>query len=391
MKVAVVGGGAAGLLYSTLLRRGSDKHDVTVLEQNPPDATYGFGVVLTDIALRFLDEVDPKLHQAIVGKAAYQDRIVVVHRGVSVPIAGNAFHGISRLDLLKLLRSDAQAAGVRLVDGRRVDDLGSLEGYDLIVGADGINSVVRNLLSDAFQSIAEHRRNMWAWYGTPRRSEDVHLLFQQTDVGLFIGHTYRYGEYGNTFVVECAPEVWKRAGLDRMSEADSLDYCGKVFRNFLGDKPLISNRSLWFNPAFVRTRNWSVGNVVLIGDALKTVHPTIGSGTRVAMQDAIALAGACIDGEGDVARSLDLFERRRRPDAEGFQDAALRSIEWYETIDQRLALTPLEFAYSFMTRTGKVDDARIGRMDSTFLRQVHAERDAKRLTHPETGAMLAGR
>lgn len=374
MKVAVVGGGPAGLLFSTLLRRGGAEHEVTVFEQNPPNATYGFGVVLTDIALRFLDQVDPKLHRAILAKAAHQDRIVVVHRGVPVPIAGNAFHGISRLDLLQLLRADAQAAGVALVDGHRIDDLGQLDGYDLIVGADGINSVVRNRLQNGFQSVTEHRRNMWAWYGTPRKSDDVHLLFQQTDVGLFIGHTYRYGDYGNTFVVECSPEAWKRAGLDAMSEAESLRHCGHVFRDFLDGAPFVSNRSLWFNPAFLRTPNWFVGNVVLIGDALKTVHPTIGSGTRVAMQDAIALAGACLDGGGDVGKSLRLFVERRRPDADGFQDAALRSIEWYETVDQRLDLTPLEFAYSFMTRTGKVDEARIEKMDPSFLGRVKTER-----------------
>ena len=376
MKIAVIGGGPAGLFFSTLLRRWSSVHEITVFEQNPPDATYGFGVALTDIALRFLDEVDPELHRGIICKAALQDRIAIVHKGISVPIAGNALYGISRLDLLQLLRNDAIAAGVSLIDGRRIDDLGSLAEFDMVVGADGVNSAVRRLLNDEFGSTIEHRRNMWAWYGTRRKSDDVHLLFETAEHGLFIGHTYRYGDHGNTFVVECSPEVWRTAGLDRMGETECLAYCTHVFRDFLDGEPLISNRSLWFNPAFVRTPNWSVGNVVLIGDALKTVHPTIGSGTRVAMQDAIALARACVDAGGDVPASLRLYAERRRPDADGFQDAALRSIEWYETVDERLSLSPLEFAYSFMTRTGKVDDARIERMDPAFMQMVNAERAA---------------
>lgn len=367
MKVAIVGGGPAGLFFSTLLKRAQPKSDVTIYEQNAADATYGFGVVFTDIALRFLDEIDKPLRKAIVTASSKQDQLIITHRNVPVSVGGNIFYGISRLDLLNLLREEAVKVGVRIIDNRRIDELEPFAKCDLIVGADGLNSTTRNLFKSHFQASIEHCRNMWAWYGTARQVKGVNLIFQQTPTGLFIGHTYPYGVHGNTFVVECAPDVWRRAGLDIMSDEESRSYCAGVFSDFLAGETLLSNRSVWFNPAFVRTRNWSHGNVVLIGDALKTVHPTIGSGTRVGMQDAIALAGACVDAGGNIPLALTLFEERRRPDAEGFQDAALRSVQWYEAVDERLDLSPLEFAYDYMMRTGKMDRERLRRMDPEFV------------------------
>jgi anthraniloyl-CoA monooxygenase len=373
MRVAVIGGGPAGLFFATLLKRDAPRHEVTVLEQNPAGASYGFGVVLTDIALRFLDAVDPELRQAIVQVASCEREIILTHRGEAVRVTGNTYHGIARLDLLRLLREKAKAAGVRLVDDVRVTSLDEVAGHDLVVGADGLNSAVRALLQERLGATRETQRNVWAWYGTPRRSAGVHLLFQQTEHGLFIGHTYPYGrEGGNTFVVECSPAAWRAAGLDRASDAESRSICEAIFSDFLEGKSLLSNRSTWFNPTLVRAHEWSWRNVVLIGDALKTVHPTIGSGTRVAMQDAIALAGAFREAGEDVAAALRLFEERRRPDVEGFQDAARRSIAWYDSVEERLDLTPLDFTYDFMTRTGKVDHERLRRMAPEFIRAYEA-------------------
>jgi anthraniloyl-CoA monooxygenase len=374
MKVAVIGGGPAGLFFATLMKRAEPHHDITVYEQNPPGATYGFGVAFTDIALRFLDEADPALHRAIVDAAAHGDHITIVHKGVRVPVGGNVFYGIGRLELLEIMRGAAAEAGVQFLDGRRIESLADFADCDLIVGADGVNSAVRNLLQDHFQAETEFLRNMWVWYGTPRTSPGVNLIFAETADGLFIGHTYRYRDDRNTFVVECPPAVWKRAGLDTMPEAESHAYCGGIFADFLDGAPFLSNRSLWFKPAFVRTRNWTCGNVVLLGDALKTMHPTIGSGTRVAMQDAIALAQAFSDARTDVEKALALFVERRRPNADGFQKAARRSIDWYETVEERLHLSPLDFTYDYMTRTGKVDHARLTRMAPDFVRAYEQAR-----------------
>jgi anthraniloyl-CoA monooxygenase len=293
---------------------------------------------------------------------------------VRVPIAGNVFYGIGRLELLEIMRGAAAEAGVQFVDDRRIESLADFADCDLIVGADGVNSAVRNLLQDHFQAEKESLRNMWVWYGTPRTSPEVNLIFAETADGLFIGHTYRYSTDRNTFVVECPPAVWRRAGLDTMPEAESRAFCARIFADFLDGASFLSNRSLWFNPVFVRTRNWTCGNVVLLGDALKTMHPTIGSGTRAAMQDAIALAEAFSEAPADVDKALALFVERRRPKADGFQEAARRSIDWYETVEERLHLSPLDFAYDFMTRTGKVDHARLTRMAPDFVRAYERAR-----------------
>ena len=189
------------------------------------------------------------------------------------------------------------------------------------------------------------------------------MIFQPTEFGTFIAHSYRFSPDFGTFVIECSPDTWRKAGLDRASDEQSRSVCGEIFRDFLEGAPLVSNRSLWFNPEFVTSREWHFSNVVLIGDALKTVHPSIGSGTRVALQDAIALAKALDDCKGDIPFTFATFERERRSGADTFQDAAMKSILWYETVDQRMHLDPVAFAYDYMIRTGRVSDERLRRLD----------------------------
>ena len=379
LKIAVVGGGPAGLLFAKLVARENPGCRIDVFEQNPSDATYGFGIVLADVVLDFLTGVDADLHADLTGAAERQDAITIYHQRQAVPIRGNVFLGIPRVRLLNIMQTHAASKGVNIDYSKRIEHLDALKGYDLIVGADGVNSAVRNALQHEFQAVVEPRLNKWAWYGTCHRFDSVELIFEQTPYGIFIAHSYRYAADAGTFVIECHPDTWKRAGLDTKSDEESRRFCGEIFARYLDGDELISNRSLWFNPSFVTSKRWYAGNVVLIGDALKTVHPSIGSGTRMAFEDAVALARAVNGGGGDVAASLAEFERSRRPTADGFQDAAMRSILWYETADTRMHLTPLEFAYNFMMRTGKVNRERLRKIDPDFLAAYEAEAAGKEM------------
>ena len=369
-RIAVVGGGPAGLLFSKLAKQADPSHEIDVFEQNPAGATYGFGVVLADVALDILAGVDPGLRDAITNVAEFQDRITLVHKGVSISLKGNGFMGISRVKLLDAMQRNAMGAGVNIHFETRIGDLAALEGYDMIVGADGVNSGVRSALNQHFQATKKARLNKWVWYATPKRLESVGLIFQSTEHGTFIAHSYRFSAELGTFVIECSPETWRRAGLDVATDEESKIFCANVFRDYLDGQPLVSNRSAWFNPEFVTSRHWHHDNVVLIGDALKTVHPSIGSGTRVGMQDAIAL-GDC---GGDVAATFETFEHERRDGADTFQDAAMKSIIWYETVDQRMDLNPVAFAYDYMMRTGRVNDERLQSIDPAFAALVEAHR-----------------
>ena len=365
-RIAVVGGGPAGLLFATLAKRGRPNSSVEVFEQNPAGATYGFGVVLADVALDILDGVDAGLRRKIAEVAEFQDQITLIHKGVPIALKGNRFMGISRVKLLQLMQDNALEQGVEIHFQRRIEAPSVLRHYDLVVGADGVNSAVRSSLNEHFQATKEPRLNKWVWYATPKRLDSVGLIFQPSEFGTFIAHSYRFAPDLGTFVIECNEDSWRRAGLDRASDEESRAICGAIFKDFLGDAPLVSNRSAWFNPEFVTCPVWHHDNVVLIGDALKTVHPSIGSGTRVALQDAIALAKALDDRAGDVPSTLTTFEQERRSDAGSFQDAAMKSILWYETVDQRMHLDPVAFAYDFMMRTGRVSDERLRRLDPDF-------------------------
>ena len=377
-RIAVVGGGPAGLLFAKLAKAADQSRVIDVFEQNPADATYGFGVVLADAALNILDGVDPALRRALAEAAEFQDRITLVHKGVSVDLKGNGFMGISRVKLLQLMQRNASDAGVNLQFGTRIDAPALLGDYDIVVGADGVNSVVRTSLNAHFGATKEPRLNKWVWYATTKRLDAVGLIFQDTPFGTFIAHSYRFSPDLGTFVIECSEDSWRRAGLHAASDEESRALCGEIFRDALGDAPLVSNRSLWFNPEFVTSRHWSHDNVVLIGDALKTVHPSIGSGTRVAMQDAVALAVALDACGGDVPATFAQFEAARRRDAGNFQDAAMKSILWYENVDEKMHLDPIDFAYDYMMRTGRVSRERLRRLDPEFADLVeHRERLAE--------------
>lgn len=376
MQIKIIGGGPAGLLFAMLMKKHDPSHTVTVFEQNPPDATYGWGVVFSDVALGFIRDVDPAFFAEFTRNHARCDRMEIVHRGTTVPIRGNGFSRVARIELLRVLHDNCRRAGVELRFGSRISNVEEVGPADLVVASDGINSPIREGLRDHFEPTTETRRNRFAWYGTPRLFDAVTLIFRSDPAGIFIAHTYQYSDDLSTFLVECSPETWTTAGLDHASDEESRTYCERVFADDLRGAPLLSKRSEWFLANVVRNRHWSKDNIVLLGDALRSVHFSLGSGTRMAMQDAIALFKAVKGSGSDVQAALAAFEAERRPASDKFQDAAARSLDWYENVNGKMGLLPVAFAYDYMTRTGRVTHDDIRRMDPDFAQAYEDLADA---------------
>ncbi|TMH01884.1 MAG: monooxygenase [Betaproteobacteria bacterium] len=383
MKIAVIGAGPAGLYFAMLAKKHDPSHEIRVYEQNPQGATYGWGVVFSDIGLGFLEEADPEFFAEFTAHHEKCDYMEVVHRGTHVQIHGNHFSRTARIDMLNTLQRACRRVGVQIEYGTRIDEVQSLaREVDLVVAADGGNSAVRRQFADEFRPCFEKRRNKFAWYGTRQRFHPVSLIFRETPHGVFIAHSYQYSPELSTFLVEVDPDTWQRAGLDKASEDESRRLCAEVFRPELGGNELLTNRSLWFEANIVRNEHWTHRNIVLLGDALRTVHFSLGSGTRMAMQDAIALHRGLVEHPNDLPGAFAAFEGTRRPASSSFQSAAARSLDWYENVADKLHLDPVSFAYDYMRRTGQVSHDELKRRDPHFTAAFEAQHRA--VCHPST-------
>ena len=363
MKIRVIGGGPAGLFYAYLMKRDDPAHDIRVYERDPESATYGWGVVFSDVALGFVRELAPELYESMTRQQELFDEMAVVHQGQHVMLAHNTFHRMARIDLLRALHAHCRQVGVVIEFERRFDDVTEFADCDLVAAADGANSAIRTRYKEHFQPTLDERPNLMAWYGTTRLFDPLSLIFRQNDDGLAIAHTYRYSRTHSTFLVEVDPETFHKSGLDRMTEAQSLAWCEKVFAEDLQGHKLLSNKSNWFRYTIVKNRQWYYKNIVLIGDALRTGHPSVGSGTRLAMQDSIALFDACKTCGADVPKLLAEFVKIRQPGSDALQKAAIKSTEWYENLGPKLNLDPVSFAYDYVTRSGRVDHAEVRKRD----------------------------
>ncbi|MCM2290410.1 MAG: FAD-dependent monooxygenase [Sulfuritalea sp.] len=377
MKIRIIGGGPAGLYFASLMQREDPAHDIVVFERGPRDATWGFGVVFSDRALEFLRADDEAMYQLLMPLMETWPNLTIVHNDTPVPIAGNGFAAIGRLELLSRLYAQAESLGVKIEFDSEVSALDhpALAGADLVVVANGAFSSVRNQNADKFGTESELRSNRFIWYGTSKVFDSLSLTFRETEHGVFCAHHYRYSPGMSTFLVEVTDATWQRAGFADMGEDDTIRHCEQVFARDLDGAPILSNKSCWRQFPAITNRQWSVGNVVLMGDALRTAHFSIGSGTRLAMEDAIALWKALRDA-GCLPEALALYQQRRLPPMQKILDAASASIRWYERMDELIRLSPLDFAYSYMTRTGRVDHDEVTRRDPKLA--VAWERD-----HPE--------
>lgn len=365
MKMLIAGAGPAGLYLAYLVKRQLPAWELRIVEQNPRDSTFGFGVVFSDRALEFLRGDDPETYDHITPAMETWTDITVVLRGTPVVIDGIGFSAIGRLKFLQLLRAQLESAGVAVEYEKSLGEAGDMDAYDLVVAADGANSTVRK--SADFGTSVTPLTNKFAWFGTRRAFGTLTQTFVENEAGHFNAHHYRHAADMSTFVFECDSATWARAGFERMDEAATLAYCEKVFAFTLHGHTLVSNKSIWRNFPNVRNRRWVSGNRVLIGDAQRTAHFSIGSGTRLAMEDAIALVNALSQHKRSIPDSLAAFEAVRRPIVEKLVAAADASADWYERFPEHMKLAPREFAWSYIQRSGRVDPERLRKISPRFV------------------------
>jgi 2-polyprenyl-6-methoxyphenol hydroxylase-like FAD-dependent oxidoreductase len=367
MRVAVIGAGPAGLYLSYLLKRRDRTIDVRVFEQNRANATFGFGVVFSDRALEFLREDDPETYDAITPAMETWCDITLDLEGSVVTIDGIGFSAVGRLELLQILQERARAAGVSMQFDRPIVSLDEVGDADLIVGADGVNSLVRRTYEKELGAAVGSLSNKFVWYGTMQRFETLTQTFRRNGEGAFNAHHYRYSPMMSTFIVETDAATWRRAGFESMSEHETRIYLERVFADVLLGKGLVSNKSQWRNYPVVTNARWSAAKAVLVGDALHTAHFSIGSGTRLAMEDALALARAIAVHPGDVGAAVRTYYTTRRPILETLTTAANASAGWYERFAEHMRLPPLEFAMSYVTRSGRVNLDKLRSVSPKFM------------------------
>ena len=372
MRIAVIGGGPGGLYFSYLWKKRHPDAHLDLFEQNPAGATWGFGVVFSEQALEFLRADDPDTVDAIAPRMESWNNITLNLRGESVEIDGVGFSSIGRLDLLRILQARAASVGASLHFDTQAS-LDQLSGYDLIVAADGLNSVVRRSFEGDFGTSLSYSANKFAWYGTTKRFETLSQTFVATGLGSFNAHHYRYSSSMSTFLVECDLATWQAYGFADKGIEESKAICEQVFAKTLDGHELISNKSVWRNFPWVWNERWFFRNTVLIGDALHSAHFSIGSGTRLAIEDAIALTKA-LETERTLGDALARYQNERQPIVKKLVTAARTSADWYATFPDHMKLGLLDFAYSYITRSGRIDDARLRAMAPAFMARYETSR-----------------
>ena len=372
MRVACLGGGPAGLYFAIAMKLRDTSHDVVVVERNRPYDTFGWGVVLSDETLGNLQAADPASAEEIRRAFVYWDDIAVFYRGAVTRSSGHGFSGIGRKRLLNVLQDRAQALGVELRFETEIDSLEPYRGYDLIVAADGANSRVRGALAHAFKPDIDVRLTKYIWLGTHQKFDDAFtFIFEETEHGWIWAHAYQFDADTATFIVECSEATWRKSGFDRMGQEATLSACEKIFSKNLGGHRLMTNAghlrgSAWLNFNRVLCQTWSHDNIVLMGDAAATAHFSVGSGTKLALESAIALA-EYLHSEPTMQDALRRYEDERRTEVLRLQSAARNSTEWFEEVERYLGLDPVQFSYSLLTRSQRISHENLRARDRAWL------------------------
>ncbi|MGR3374495.1 MAG: bifunctional salicylyl-CoA 5-hydroxylase/oxidoreductase [Pseudooceanicola nanhaiensis] len=376
MKTVCIGGGPSGLYFAISLKLRNPEAEVLVIERNRPDDTFGWGVVLSDETLDNLEKNDPKSAEAIRGHFAYWDDIKVVKEDVAITSTGHGFCGLGRKVMLMLLQDRCRELGIEMRFETEVEDLDALKAeYDLVVAADGINSKTRTQYADAFKPEIDTRACKFVWLGTHAKFDDAFtFIFKKTPHGWVWAHAYQFDADTATFIVECAEDTWRAIGFDTMSQEDSIAECERIFADHLDGNALISNAkhlrgSAWLNFNRVLCEKWHHENVVLLGDASATAHFSIGSGTKLALESAIALA-ELVSTKPSLEEAFTAYQEERRLDVLRLQSAARNSTEWFEDVERYLHLDPVQFNYSLLTRSQRISHENLRLRDPEWLKSA---------------------
>ena len=416
-KIVILGAGPAGLYCALLLKKADPARDITIIERNPADVTYGWGVVFSDRTLASFERADYKTYKQITDRFVIWDSIDVRYRGETVRCGGHVIASISRKLLLNILQTRCAELGVNIHYGADVHDLSELPEHDLLIAADGVNSLARKTYEEHFKPSIEWGNARYIWLGAERVLDAFTFIFHENKDGFFTTHAYPFSGTTSTFIVECAESTWRNAGLDQADEAQSIAYCQELLADDLGGVPLLSNNSKWISFPTLKTKRWShtiqnprrtkdgakIQNhiVLLLGDAVHTAHFSIGAGTKLAMEDAIALADA-LEQHSDIEAALNAYELERKPVIDTFQRAASESQAYFETISRYRGLAPMQFAFQLLTRSGRISysdlhlrDPRFGDavdrwyMSKDRVRVRSAELDSERPMIDDDGAELS--
>jgi anthraniloyl-CoA monooxygenase len=382
MRVAVVGGGPGGLYFSILMRKVRPDWEVTVFERNAPTDAFGFGVVFSDETLTVFEHADPETYWAIADRFARWTDIDIHHRGAVTRSGGHGFAALGRRELLGVLQERALEMGAEIRFQTEAPALSELGWADVIVGADGAASAVRSTLAREFVPTLDRRHCRYMWLGTDLVFDSFKFFIVEAPEGVYQAHAYPYDNRMSTFIVETHEDVWRRAGLDRLapgplppgvSDMAGVERCSGLFADALQGHALVANNSKWINFVTVRNRRWCVDNVVLLGDAAHTAHFSIGSGTKLAMEDAVALAWAFRSYGDEVSAATAAYEAERRPIVESTQRAAQASLEWFEGIGRYVAQERRQFAFNLLTRSRRVTYDNLRMRDPEFVGEVHPD------------------
>ena len=367
MKTTIIGGGPSGLYFAILMKKLDPAHRITLIERDGPNDTFGWGIVFSDQTFSYLKDNDEESFSAITSACQTWDNVDVVHKDQKVTIRGNHFSGIARLAFLNILHRRCRELDVEMRFHTNVADVKEIEDSDLLIGADGANSLVRRAYADVFQPTIDLRKNKYIWLGTRQLFHGLTLIFRENEAGVFIAHSYKFNETTSTFIVECSEATWGNAGFDKRSDEETCAYLAGVFEKDLDGHALLANNFIrWLNFPLVKNRQWHHKNIALLGDALHTAHFSIGSGTKLALEDSIALA-KCFEAGHGVEETLAEFQRVRKPIIDAYQDAAFSSLLLFENAKDEMHFDPMPFAYKLMTRSKKIDYEKLKKRDPEFI------------------------